>query len=108
MAASWIKPLHVNNGKSIAQTLRERTDYADNPEKTEDGELVTGFMCDPRSADEEFLLSKKEYLVNTGRIQGQKNILAHHIRQAFKPGEITPEDPKYHIFTKTERYSKAS
>lgn len=91
MATSWLKPLHVNKGKTIAQTITDRTDYAENPDKTRKGELVTGFACVPRIADVEFLLSKQQYANITGRDQGDKNILAYHIRQAFKPGEITPE-----------------
>ena len=92
MATTWIKPLHVNKGKTIAQTLADRTDYAENPDKTKDGELVTGFACDPRVADEEFLLAKREYEFVSGRRQVGRNILAYHIRQAFKPGEVTPEE----------------
>lgn len=91
MAATWIKSLHVNKGKTIAQTITDRTDYAENPDKTRKGELVTGYQCDPHTADAEFLLSKQKYLDITGRDQGRSNILAYHIRQAFKPGEVTPE-----------------
>ena len=87
-----MKSLHVNKGKSIAQTLADRTDYADNPEKTKNGELVTGFGCDPFVADEQFLLAKKEYEYITGRNQGAHNVLAYHIRQSFKPGEVSPEE----------------
>ena len=91
MATSWLKPLHVNKGKTIEQTITDRTDYAENPDKTRKGELVTGYECSPRTVDAEFLLSKQQYVNITGRDQGDKNILAYHIRQAFKPGEITPE-----------------
>ena len=91
MATSWLKPLHVNKGKTIAQTITDRTDYAENPDKTRKGELVTGYECAPRTADVEFLLSKQQYADITGRNQGKHDILAYHIRQAFKPGEITPE-----------------
>ena len=91
MAATWIKPLHVSKGKTIAQTLNERTDYAENPDKTKGGQFVRGYMCDPHTADEEFLLSKREYDYITERKRGNRNILAYHIRQSFKPGEITPE-----------------
>ena len=87
MAATWIKSLHINKGKTIAQTLTERTDYADNPEKTERGTFVTGYACDPHTADEQFIISKREYEYLTGRNNGQKNVLAYHIRQSFKPGE---------------------
>jgi hypothetical protein len=92
LATSWIKSLHVNKGKTIAQTLADRTDYAENPGKTKLGALVTGFGCNPRTADEEFLLSKREYKFLTGRDNGAQNVLAYHVRQAFKPGEITPEE----------------
>jgi len=91
MAATWIKPLHVNKGKTIAQTLADRTDYAGNPEKTEKGDLVFGYACDPLTADKQFLKTKEDYEDYTGRDQGHRNILAYHIRQSFKPGEITPE-----------------
>lgn len=33
MATTWIKPLHVNKGKTIDQTITDRTDYAENPDK---------------------------------------------------------------------------
>ena len=72
--------LHVNKGKTIAQTITDRTDYASNPEKTGKGELVTGYECTPRTADAEFLLSKQQYFDQTGRDQGNNNILAYHIR----------------------------
>ena len=57
MATTRIIPLHVNKGKTIAQCLTERTDYASNPEKTQKGELVTSYACDPHTVDAEFLLS---------------------------------------------------
>ena len=91
MAATWIKPLHVNKGKTIAQTITDRTGYAENPNKTREGELVTGYQCSPLLADAEFLLSKQQYADITGRDQGKHDILAYHVRQAFKPGEVTPE-----------------
>lgn len=59
MATTRIIPMHRNKGKSIAQCLRARTDYVKNPEKTNGGELISAFACDPRTVDAEFLLSKK-------------------------------------------------
>lgn len=41
MATTWIKALHVVKGKSVAQTLADRTDYAKNPEKTAKGKLTS-------------------------------------------------------------------
>ena len=91
MAATRLISLHINKGKTIAQCLRDRTDYAQNPAKTEKGELVTGYECDPMTADEEFLLAKRQYTHITGRRQ-QNDVIAYQIRQSFKPGEITPEE----------------
>ena len=74
MAATRLIALHINKGKTVAQCLRERTDYAQNPEKTAKGDLVTGYQCDPMTVDEEFLLSKRQYQHITGKHQkGYKN-----------------------------------
>lgn len=91
MAATRLIPMHVNKGKTIAQSLGDRTDYAKNPEKTDKGELVTGYQCDPMTVDEEFMLSKRQYEHITGRRQ-RHEVIAYQIRQSFKPGEITPEE----------------
>ena len=91
MAATRLIPMHVNKGKTLAQSLGDRTDYAKNPEKTDKGELVTGYQCDPMTVDEEFMLSKRQYEQITGRRQ-KHEVIAYQIRQSFKPGEITPEE----------------
>ena len=106
MAATWFKPLHINKGKSIARTIYERTGYAKNPSKTEQGELVVGFACDPRTVDEEFLLAKKEYDYITGRDQGSRNVLAYQIRQSFRPGEITPQEALEVGYELASRFTK--
>ena len=84
--------MHVRKDRTIMQSIIERTDYAKNPDKTEGGLLVIGYACDPRTVDEEFMLTKREYERLTERDQGHRNIIAYHIRQSFKPGEITPEE----------------
>ena len=61
-----------------------------NAAKTNDGEFISSYECDPKTADEEFLLSKRRYQHITGR-QQKNNIIAYQIRQSFKLGEITPE-----------------
>ena len=90
MAATRLIALHKNKGKSVAACLKSRTDYAQNPEKTEQGELVSSYECSPLTADEEFMLSKRQYELVTGRRQ-KSNVIAYQIRQSFKPGEITAE-----------------
>ena len=91
MAATRHIPLHVNKGKTVAQCLADRTDYSQNAAKTNDGEFISAYECDPKTADEEFLLTKRQYQHATGRDQ-KNNVIAYQIRQSFKPGEITPEE----------------
>ena len=83
--------LGMNKGKTVAQCLADRTDYSQNAAKTNDGEFISSYECDPKTADEEFLLSKRQYQHITGR-QQKNNIIAYQIRQSIKPGEITPEE----------------
>ena len=91
MAATRLIALHVNKGRTVAQCLADRTDYVKNPEKTEKGNLVTSYQCDPYTVDEEFMLSKRTYFQTTGKTQ-KNDVIAYQIRQSFKPGEITPEE----------------
>ena len=86
MAATRLIALHVNKGKTVAQCLADRTDYSQNAAKTNDGEFISSYECDPKTADEEFLLSKRQYQHITGR-QQKNNIIAYQIRQSFKPGD---------------------
>jgi len=72
--------------------MKAVTDYVKNPAKTNGGILITGFECDPDIVAEDFMFSRDEYLFNTGREQGENEILAYHVRQSFVPGEITDVD----------------
>lgn len=91
MAATRLISLHINKGKTVAQCLADRTDYSQNAAKTNNGEFISSYECDPKTADEEFLLSKRQYHHITGR-QQKHDVIAYQIRQSFKPGEITPEE----------------
>ena len=91
LATTRIIAMHVNKGKTIAQCLTDRTEYAKNPEKTQDGELISSYACDPRTAASEFLFSKRQYAAITGRSQ-ENDVIAYQVRQSFKPGEVTPEE----------------
>jgi len=88
MATTWIKSLHARKDRSILQSIAERTDYAMNEAKVEGGVPVSSYACDPRTVDEEFMLAKREYEYITGRSQGKRDVIAYHIRQSFKPGEV--------------------
>lgn len=91
MATTRLMPLHTGKGRTVAEALGRTTDYVKNPEKTDGGELVTAYQCNPAIADQEFLFSKRQYASITGRNQKEHDVIAYHLRQSFKPGEITPE-----------------
>ena len=107
MAATRLIALHVNKGKSVAQCLADRTDYSQNAEKTNDGEFISSYECDPKTADEEFLLSKRQYQHITGR-EHRNNVIAYQIRQSFKPGEITPEEANRIGYETAMRWTKGN
>ena len=90
MAVTRLIAMHQNKGKSISQCLGERLDYGANPEKTNNGEFVSAYECNPEVAQGEFMLAKRRYDDITGRKQ-KNNVIAYQIRQSFKEGEVTPE-----------------
>ena len=92
VATTRIMPLHTGKDRTTSRAIQETIDYASNPKKTKRGELITGYACDPRTADAEFMLAKREYLERTGRYRGKDDIIAYHVRQSFLPGEITPQE----------------
>ena len=107
MATTRIIPMHVNKGKTILQCLTARIDYAKNPDKTENGELISSFACDPKTADAEFAMSKREYKTITGRTQ-QSDVIAYQFRQSFRPGEVTPEEANRIGYEFAERFLKGN
>ena len=68
----------------IKSTLKKALDYITNPVKTDDKLYVSSFGCAVETADIEF---EKTRL----RAMNKGNNLAHHLIQAFEPGEVTPE-----------------
>ena len=105
MATTRIIPMHVNKGKTIQRCLTDRINYAENPEKTEHGELISSFACAPESADAQFLFSKRQYKSFTGRTQ-ENDVIAYQIRQSFVPGEITPEEANRIGYEFAQRFLK--
>jgi len=91
MATTRLMPLHAGKGRTVAEALGRTTDYVKNPEKTDGGELVSAYQCNPAIVDQEFLFSKRQYAAITGRSQKEHDVIAYHLRQSFKPGEITSE-----------------
>ena len=91
MAATCIMSIHINKGKTARQSIAARLDYIMNPKKTDGGILVSTYACSPETAADEFMLFRQEYQQSTGRTQDNE-VIGYHVRQAFKPDEITPEE----------------
>lgn len=85
-------PLHIGKRQTTSTAIAKIIDYAENPQKTDNGKLITGYECDTVTADAEFAFSKKQYLQLTGRRRGKDDVIGYHLRQSFLPGEITPEE----------------
>ena len=92
MATTRIMPLHIGKGRTESTAISDIIDYVANPQKTDNGRLVTGYECDSRIADTEFVMAKRQYIAITGRVRGKDDVIAYHVRQSFRPGEITPEE----------------
>ena len=105
MAATRLIALHKNKGKSVAACLKSRTDYAQNPDKTEQGQLVSSYKCSPLTVDEEFMLTKRQYDLVNGRRQ-KSDVIAYQIRQSFRPGEITAEEANKVGYELAMRFTK--
>ena len=107
MATTRIITHHISKGETIAKSLADHFDYGQNPEKTQDGELIAAYQCDPETANAEFLLSKAQYKAITGREQKKDtDILCYQIRQAFVPGEVSPEEANRIGYETAMRWTK--
>ncbi|MGL6201568.1 MAG: relaxase/mobilization nuclease domain-containing protein [Lachnospiraceae bacterium] len=77
MAYTEIHPLTATVHKAVA--------YICNPEKTDDKLLVSSFGCAPETAHHDFAFARQNAAI-------QSPNLAYHLIQAFKPGEVLPEE----------------
>lgn len=93
MAISDIRPRKTMRNRTRRQTMIERHKYDQKAEKTQDGDLISSYMCSPETAAEEFEISKRLYYQLTGRSQSKdRDVIMYRIIQSFKPGEVTPEE----------------
>ena len=84
--------LHIGKGRTVSTAISDIIDYVRNPEKTDHGKLISCWKCDSRTADSEFIYSKQQYIRKTGRVRGTDDVIAYHLRQSFRPGEISPDE----------------
>ena len=92
MATTRIMSLHTGKGRTVGRAISDILDYVENPQKTDNGRLISSYQCDSRIADAQFLFSKRLYEAKTGRRRGRDDVIAYTIRLSFAPGEITPEE----------------
>ena len=105
MAATRLIALHKNKGMTVAACLKNRTDYIENPDKTEQGQFVSSYACSALTAEEEFMLTKRQYDLVNGRRQ-KSDVIAYQIRQSFRPGEITAEEANKVGYELAMRFTK--
>ena len=99
--------MHQNKELTQGETFEARCKYAENPDKTEYGKLITAYACKPKSVSSEIALMKRNYDAYIGKeIPG--NIIAYQLRQSFKPGEITPEEAKRIGYETAMRFTKGN
>ncbi|MBR3739617.1 MAG: relaxase/mobilization nuclease domain-containing protein [Clostridia bacterium] len=106
MATTNLIPLHIGRDGSIIKALRRTIGYVENPEKTENKQFISCYQCDPRTAAEEFALDRRKYSVHSGRGLHRNDVIAYHMRQSFKPGEITSEEANRLGYELAMRFTK--
>ena len=67
MAATKLIAMHQNKGLTQGETFEARCKYVENPDKTEDGKLITAYACESKSVASEFALMKRNYDVYIGK-----------------------------------------
>ena len=99
-------PLHIGKGRTFSTAIADIIDYVKNPEKSDNGRLITSWQCNSRIADSQFFYSKQQYIRNTGKVRGTDDVIAYHLRQSFRPGEITPEEANRLGYELAKRFTK--
>lgn len=69
------------------------------------GQFVSSYACSALTADEEFMLTKRQYDLVNGRRQ-KSDVIAYQIRQSFRPGEITAEEANKVGYELAMRFTK--
>jgi len=92
MAYTSIDAVKAKGNKTIAATIRDLTNYITDESKTQDGDLVYCHACDYTSFEQQTLLNKQWYIMQTGRTRPKSSdVLLYHMIQSFEHEEITAE-----------------
>ena len=65
MATTRIMPLHIGKGRTESRAISDIIDYVANPQKTDNGKLITGYGCDSRTlaATSAVLQSQRDFVI---------------------------------------------
>ena len=107
MAATRFIAMHISKGWSLKDSIKAKTDYAENPEKTDGKEFVSSYACSIEAVAEEFLLSYREY-EKRARRKYDHEVIAYQIRQSFKPGEVSPEEANQIGYETAMKFTKGN
>ena len=84
---------------SIVATVQKAVDYICNPQKTDEKLLVSSYMCNPSTAQKDFMRCLKMNAKGIDKSKSKENfykmlngVKANHLIQSFLPGEITKEE----------------
>ena len=91
MATTQIHSFTQGDYRTVQQAIQKRSNYIKNPDKTNEGELISSYGCSPENVDAEFALAHWQY-ERTSKHTRQNGVLAYQILQSFKPGEVSPDD----------------
>ena len=108
IATTRIMALHIGKGRTVSTAISDIIDYVKNPEKTDHGNLISSWQCDSRTADSEFVFFKQQYIRKTGRTRNSDDVIAYHLRQSFRPGEITAKEANRLGYELAKRFTKGN
>ena len=95
MATTRIMPLHTGKGRTAGTAISDILDYVQNPEKMNNGRLITGHQCDTRTADAEFLLAGSCRIIASSAPENA----SHRVQKAKMLFFITMQNPFFVIPT---------
>ena len=92
MATTRIMPLHTGKGRTVGKAISDIIDYVENPKRPTTAGSSPATSVTAGSPMRNFCLQRSGTSKKTGRVRGEDDVIAHHLRQSFVPGEITPEE----------------
>jgi len=100
--------IHTGKNQATRTAIASKIGYVRNRNKTDGERLISCYECEAKLADTEFWYAQQVYLQATGKKEKKNDVLAYHIRQSFRPGEITPEEANRLGYELAQRFTKGN